>query len=80
MTADDESAAADDRNERTDLANIPEDNKDGDTVNGEDMETEDAETTENSNLQKSHILIRFTGDGKQINVAFLMKTVLKWLF
>ena len=76
MAADTSSAAAADTTDPKALAKIPEASKDVEQETSEEMDTIEAETTENSNLTKSHILIRFAGDGKQINVAFLLKAVL----
>jgi hypothetical protein len=50
------------------------------TETAEEMDTTAAEATEHSNLTQSHIIVRFTGSGKPINVAFLLKAVLQWLF
>ena len=80
MTADASSAANGDTTNPKTLANIPEEPHDEDTVNAEEMDTADDELNENSNLKKSHIIVRFIGDGKQINVAFLLKAVFTWLF
>jgi hypothetical protein len=80
MTADHISAAVDDSKEPKTLDVINEEAKDDDTINGEEMDTEEPELTENSNLAKSHIIIRFDGSSKQTNVAFLLKAVLQWLF
>jgi hypothetical protein len=76
MTVDDVSAAAGDTIDPTTLAKIPEDAHADDTA----MDTGDAETAEKSNLTKSHILVRFAGDGKPLNVAILLKAVLQWSF
>jgi hypothetical protein len=80
MTADDASAAAGDAIDPTTLAEIPEDAHADDTAPGEAMDTGDAETTEKSNLKKSHILVRFAGDGRPLNVTILLKAVLQRLF
>ena len=80
MTADTSSAANGDTTNPKALANIPEEPHDDDGINAEEMDTVDGEMDEDSNLTKSHIIVRFTGDGKQINVAFLLKAVLTWLF
>jgi hypothetical protein len=79
MTADDVSAAAGDTTDPTTLAKIPEDVHACDTAPGEAMDTGDADA-EKSNLTKSHILVRFAGDGKPLNVAILLKAVPQWPF
>jgi hypothetical protein len=80
MTADDVSAAAGDAMDPTTLAKTPEDAHADDAAPGEAMDTGDAETTEKSNVKKSHILVRFAGDGKPLKVAILLKAVPQWLF
>jgi hypothetical protein len=80
MTTDETSAVVSDTTDPSVLADIPEGAKDDDTAIGEEMETEESETMEKPILEKSMLLIRFIGDGKSINVASLLQSVLKWLF
>jgi hypothetical protein len=80
MTTDETSAVVSDPTDPSALADIPECAQDDDTAIGEEMETEESETMEKPILEKSMLLIRFIGDGKSINVASLLQSVLKWLF
>ena len=80
MTTDIESAVAADSTDPTTLAAIPEVAKDADAPASEEMELEEEELVEKPILTASYIIIRIVGNDKQINVAFLLKSVIKWLF
>jgi hypothetical protein len=79
MTSETAPTVAADVNDPRTLVAIPEDAKDDDRPAGEEMEVQDEETTEKPILVAHHIVTRFVGNDKQLNVAFLLKSVAKWL-
>ena len=80
MTKETESTVDADTDDPHALVSIPEDVKDDDGPTGEGMEVEDEETMEKPILVSSHIIVHFVGNDKPLNVALLLKSVVKWLF
>jgi hypothetical protein len=76
MTTDALNDATDDSDQPKRMEPIQEDEDDEATVQGENMDEDGPEMTEKS---KSHIIMRFNGNGKSNNVAFLVKEVFTWL-
>ena len=79
MTTDPLSTAANDSTHPPTMESIQEEQDDAATVNGDDMDEEDPELAENSNCPKTHVIMRFDGNGAHTNVAFLVKEVFVWL-
>jgi hypothetical protein len=75
-TADALNDAAGDSNKPKRMEPIHEDEDDDATFQGEDMDEDGPELNEKS---KSHISMRFNGNGKSNNIAFLVREVFKWL-
>ena len=70
MTADDSSDGISAHDQRINQEPIQESTTDDDTSIAEDMDAIAIDLTENDNLLKSHIIMRFDGNGRKTNVGF----------
>jgi hypothetical protein len=79
MAADTSNDDISDTNKQINRQPIQEDELEDAIVKGDEMDKEAEELTEKVNLMKSHIIVRFNGNGQKTNVTFLRKEVFKWL-